>query len=198
MADLLGGLMSQLGGDAVSQMANKIGASPEATQSALGSMLPIMISAMAKNASTPEGANNLSNALQKDHSPGLLDNVMGFLGDGGNESAGGGILGHVLGAKTQNVEKYVADDSGLSPSATSSLMKMAAPLVMSYLSKQTQASGGGADMLSGLLSSAVSSNKTAAPQSQNIIEQLLDANNDGSIMDDVAKMGMSFLGKMFK
>lgn len=198
MADLLGGLMSQLGGDAVSQMANKIGASPEATQSALGSMLPIMISAMAKNASTPEGANNLSNALQKDHSPGLLDNVMGFLGDGGNESAGGGILGHVLGAKTQNVEKYVADDSGLSSSATSSLMKMAAPLVMSYLSKQTQASGGGADMLSGLLSSAVSSNKTAAPQSQNIIEQLLDANNDGSIMDDVAKMGMSFLGKMFK
>lgn len=198
MADLLGGLMSQLGGQAVSQMASKIGGSEEATQSALGSMLPIMISAMAKNASTPEGANSLSNALQKDHSPGLLDNVMGFLGDGGNESVGGGILGHVLGAKTQNVEKYVADDSGLSPSATSSLMKMAAPLVMSYLAKQTQQSGGGADMLSGLLSSAVSTNKAAAPQSQNIIEQLLDANNDGSIMDDVAKMGMSFLGKMFK
>lgn len=198
MSDLLSGLMGQFGGAALSQMAKSIGGDEQSTQSALGSALPILVSALAKNASTPEGAQNLDNALSKDHDGGILSDLSGFLGGGGNQSMGAGILSHVLGAKTNNVEKYVAEDSGLSSSAVSSLMKMAAPVVMGYLAQQKQQSGGDSSMVSGLLSSALSSNKQAAPQSQNIIEQLLDSNNDGSVVDDVAKLGMSFLGNMFK
>ena len=198
MSDLLSGLMGQFGGDALAQMAKSIGGDEKSTQSALGSALPILVSALAKNASTPEGAQNLDNALSKDHDGGILGDLSGFLGGGGNESMGAGILNHVLGAKTNNVEKYVAEDSGLSASAVSSLMKMAAPVVMGYLGQQKQQSGGDSSMITSLLSSALSSNQSAAPQSQNIIEQLLDSNNDGSVVDDVAKLGMSFLGKMFK
>ena len=199
MSDLISGLMGQFGGQALSQLAGSIGGSEESTQSALGAALPILVSAMAKNASTPEGAQSLNNALDKDHDGGILDNISGFLGDGGNEAAGSGILGHLLGAKQQNVEKYVADDSGLSAESVGKLLKFAAPLVMGYLGKQKkQESGTGNDLVSSLLSSALSNNKQAAPQSQSVIEQLLDSNNDGSVVDDVAKLGMSFLGNMFK
>lgn len=199
MSDLIGGLMSQFGGQAISQLAGSIGGSEDSTKSALGAALPIIVSAMAKNASTPEGASSLNNALEKDHDGGILDNLSGFLGGGNAESMGAGILGHVLGSKTQTVEKYVSDDSGLSSGQTAQLLKMAAPLVMGYLAKQKQqAPGDGGSMITGLLSSALASNKANAPQSQNVIEQLLDQNNDGSVIDDVAKLGMSFLGNMFK
>ena len=198
MSDLIGGLMSQFGGQALSQLAGSIGGSEDSTKSALGAALPILVSAMAKNASTPEGASSLNNALDKDHDGGILDNLSGFLGNSSNASMGAGILGHLLGGKQDNVQKYVSDDSGLSAGQTGQLLQMAAPIVMGFLSKQKQSSGGGSDMLSGLLSSALSSNKAAAPQSQNVIEQLLDSNNDGSVVDDVAKLGMSFLGNMFK
>lgn len=198
MSDLISGLMSQFGGQAISQLAGSIGGSENATKSALGAALPILVSAMAKNASTPDGASSLSNALSKDHDGGILDNLSGFLGGGGNESMGAGILGHLLGGKQQNVEKYVSDDSGLSAGQTGQLLKMAAPILMGYLGKQQSSNGGGSSIVTGLLSSALSSNRAAAPQSQNVIEQLLDSNNDGSIVDDVAKLGMSFLGNMFK
>lgn len=198
MSDLLQGLMGQFGGAAISQMASKIGGDESATKSALGSALPILVSALAKNASTPDGAASLDNALSKKHDGGILGDVAGFLGGGQSESMGAGILKHVLGGKTNNVEKYVSDDSGLSSGAVGSIMKMAAPIVMGYLGQQKQQSGGGASLISGLLNSAVSGTKTAAPKSQNIIEQLLDQDNDGSVVDDVAQLGMSFLGNMFK
>jgi len=44
----------------------------------------------------------------------------------------------------------------------------------------------------------MTSGQQQAPQNQSVIEQLLDSDNDGSIADDVAQLGMSFLGKMFK
>lgn len=73
---------------------------------------------------------------------------------------------------------------------------MAAPLVMGYLGKSSK--GGDENALEGVLNSYLQSEKTQTPESQSMINKLLDQNNDGSIIDDITRMGMSFLGRKKK
>jgi len=91
---------------------------------------------MAKNSETPEGANGLLGALDRDHDGSVLDDIMGFIGGDQSESVGSGILKHVLGGNTTGVESSLANKVGVSQSGISSLMKMAAPLVLGMLGKQ--------------------------------------------------------------
>ena len=68
------------------------------------------------------------------------------------------------------------------------ILKVAAPLVMGYLGKQSKQqnvsdTNGIGDLLCGLLGGGAT-----APKQQSLIESLLDGNNDGSILDDVAGM----------
>ena len=188
-------LMQVFGGDVLEKMSGQIGADKNQTQAALGSVLPLLVSAMAKNSATPQGASALQGAIEKDHDGSILNNLSGFLGGGGAESAGAGILGHILGGNQNSVQKYVSEDSGLSSDAVGSLMKMAAPILMGSLGAQSKSSGGGIGDLLGALSGQVAQK---APESQGIFAQLLDSNNDGSVVDDVAKLGMSMLENFFK
>jgi hypothetical protein len=71
---------------------------------------------------------------------------------------------------------------------------MAAPIVMGYLGKNS----GGGSAIGNLLNSYLKTEKKQAPQSQSVINQILDRDNDGNVMDDIAEMGMSFLGRMMK
>ena len=196
MTELLSGLMSQFGGDSISQLAKSIGSDEKSTESALGSAMPILLSALAKNSASPQGALSLNNALEKDHDGSVLNDLSGFLGGGKAESIGGGILGHLLGSKSVAVENQVAKESGLSSDAVASLLKMAAPVVLGYIGKQKNENGGGIDSLTQILSSVLSGSNVSG--SQSMIEQLLDKDKDGDIMDDVADMGKSLLGGMFK
>jgi len=104
--------------------------------SALEGIIPSLLGGMAKNTETPEGANGLLGALDRDHDGSVLDDVMGFLGGGQSESIGSGILKHVLGGNTNSVENSLANKVGVSSSGISSLMKMAAPLLLGMLGKQ--------------------------------------------------------------
>jgi hypothetical protein len=197
MSDLLSGMLSQFGGPALAQIAKSIGGDEKQTESALGSIIPVLVSALAKNSSTPEGAASLNNALDKDHDGGILDNLTDFLGGGNATAIGGKILGHVLGNKTAAVEGHVSQQTGLSSDAVSSLIKMAAPVVMGYLGKQKAQAGGSSSVLTDMLGAAVQGGNVGG-QDSSFITKMLDQNNDGSVMDDVAKIGFSFLGKLFK
>ena len=110
---------------------------------------------------------------------------------------GAGILKHVLGNKRQNVEQYISKDAGLNSAAVGRILEMAAPIIMGYLGKK---SGGGlnTNVIGDLLGSFLKTEKKQAPQSQNVINQILDRDNDGNVMDDIAELGMSFLGRMMK
>lgn len=196
MSGLLDSVLGTLMKDEVTdQMANSLGLEKSKAQSALASAVPILMQALNKNASTPEGAQSLENALKKDHSGGVLENISGYLSNP-NTSEGSKILDHILGSKRGNVEKYVSNDSGLSSGMVGNLLSAAAPILMGALAgKQSNSNSGIGSLLSGITGEMQNSGST---KEQSIIEQLLDQDNDGSIMDDVANMGMSFLGKMFK
>lgn len=191
MENVLNEILSKLDNDSLQAISKQANATPDKTKNALASAIPILMNALAKNSSSSEGAAALQKAVAKDHNGSLLDNLGDFLHNPASAN-GAGILKHVLGNKKQNVEQYISKDSGLSGASVGKILEMAAPMVMGYLGKKS--SGGDGNLINAYLKTE----KKQAPQSQSVINQLLDRDNDGSIMDDIAEMGMSFLGKMMK
>lgn len=196
MENLLGSILSQLNKDTIQKMGSQLNASPSATQKAINSALPLIMGALARNNSTPEGKKSLESALQRDHDGSILGHLNDLL-QNPEAANGAGILKHVLGNRRGAVENYVAKESGLAPNSTGKILEMLAPIVMGYLGKQSttgqQAQNPVGSLLEGFLK-----NQGGRKGSSGIINQLLDQNNDGSISDDIARMGMNALGKMFK
>jgi hypothetical protein len=198
MENMLGAILSHLGDDSVEAISQQANASPDQTKNALASAIPILMNALAKNSQTPDGAAALQNALQRDHDGSLLDNLGGFLNNP-EVANGAGILRHVLGEKQQNVENYISSDAKVDKSAAGKILEMAAPIVMGYLGKRLIGGGGSSPGggIGSILGSFLQHEDNQAPQSQNVINQILDKNNDGNVVDDIAELGMSFLGRLF-
>ncbi len=190
--DLLSGPMGQQIINGVSKQTNQ---SADKTSNLLSMALPVLMGAMNKNAQTPEGAQGLMGALSKHAGGGLLDNLGGFFDGGVDDSVqqeGQGILGHLLGAKQPAVENALSKESGVDVGSVGNILKVAAPLLMGMVGKQSQQAGisdsnGLSSLLGGLMGGANSGG------SQSILTSILDADGDGSIIDDVA--GMALGGK---
>ena len=191
MSGILDLLQGPLGQQIISGVAGQAGQSTEKTSGLLNMALPVLMGAMQKNAATPEGAQGLMGALGS-HSGGILDNLAGLFEGGVDESVqqqGSGILGHLLGNKQASVENALSQESGMDISSVSNILKIAAPLVMGMVGKQSQSAGisdsnGLTSLLGGLMGGASNSG------SSSILTSLLDADGDGSIIDDVAGMAL--------
>lgn len=191
MSGLLDLLNSPMGKQLISGVAGQTGQSESGTANLLSMAMPVLMGAMKKNASTPEGAEGLMNALNSKHDGGILDNLGGLFGGGVDQSVmddGAGILGHILGNKQPQVENALSQKSGIDASSVGSILKVAAPILMGILGKQTRqqnvsSANGIGDVLGGLLGGGSSANKQ-----QSLIESFLDSDGDGSILDDVAGM----------
>ncbi len=197
MATFIESLVNQFGDDAISMIAGQLGANKQQTSSGLQSMIPIIVKALSQNASNTNGAESLHKAIVEDHNGSILNDLSGFLGGGGyQQGPGDGILKHVLGGNRSTVEGFVSQFSGLSPEATSGLMKMAAPIIMGYLGKQAHSNNMGINDLSGFLNEAqqAESNKRYSQGDMSIFERFLDRDNDGKVSDDVMGMAAKFIG----
>lgn len=185
-------LLQQLAGGAASQIGQKIGANEQTTNSALSAAIPLLVSALAKNASQPTGAQALHQAVVNDHNGSILDNLEGFLGN--PEAANGaGILNHVLGSQQQAVTQGLTQNTGLNGNQVGLLLQIAAPLVMGMLGKQQQQQGLNANGLSGLLGNEKQMAEQANPDMMSTLNSLLDMNKDGSGLDDI----LGLAGKLF-
>lgn len=189
-------LSQQLDGDAVRQISRQIGADEQATSRALSTAAPLLVTALAKNTEQQSGAASLLGALDRDHDGSILNDVMGFLGGGANGGGGAAILGHILGGRQGGAEQAIGKASGLNGSQVGQLLAMLAPLVMGALAKKKQSDGLDLGGLSDLLQGERRTVKKAQPGGD-LLSQILDADGDGEIGDDIAKMGMGMLGKMF-
>ena len=190
MEGILDLLNSDLGKQIVSGVAGSTGTDTNKTSSVLTMALPVLMKGMERNASSPEGAAGLLNALNNKHDGSILDNLSGLFNGGVDDSVkqdGAGILGHILGGKQNGVQKVIGQKSGLDADTVGNILKIAAPLVMGYLGKQknNQNIANSGD-LTGLLGGLLGGN--SAKSEQNFLEQILDADGDGSVVDDVAGM----------
>ena len=205
LQDLLG---QEQGTQAVDQISQNVGAESSMVNSAIQAALPMILGGLANNAATPQGAESLNTALDRDHDGGLLGNLggLGSMIFGGQQAAppprqadAGGILGHIFGNNPGQVAQEVSNKSGLSISQVAPILMMLAPIVMSYLGQQKQQQNVGADGLGGLLGGLLGGGQAqAAPQSSgnpmmDMASNMLDSDRDGSSLDDIASMAFKYM-----
>jgi hypothetical protein len=194
-------LGQQQGDEALQEISNNVGAEPSLVNTAIQMALPTILGGLARNASTPEGAESLNNALDQ-HDGGVLDNLggLGSLIFGGQQQAApppqanaGGILGHILGNSQGQVVQQVSEKSGLGMGQVAQILMFLAPIVMGYLGRQKQSQGLDAGGLGGLLGGLLGGGQQQQQASSgnpmmDMISGMLDSDGDGSAMDDIASM----------
>lgn len=128
-------LFDQLQGAPLAQLSQQLGLPQAQTEQAVSTALPLLLGALGRNASRPQGASALYGALQRDHSGLDLHEVLGtVLGGGGGQ--GGSILGHVFGPRQQVAAEGLGAATGLNSDRASMLLRLLAPIVLAYLAQR--------------------------------------------------------------
>ena len=201
MAMLTDDLAAQLQGAPASQLARQLGISPEQSSAAISAALPLILGALGRNASQPQGAQALAGALQKDHAGVDIGSVLGAVlgGAQGRQTDGSGILGHIFGGSQTRAETGVAQATGLGQGQAGQLLKMLAPIVMAYLAKRMMAGGtpgqSAADpqALGSLLGREQQEIRQQGGLGGGLLGAVLDQDGDGELgLGDLMKLGGLF------
>ena len=189
-------------GPALQQVSQTLGVDSTQAGQAIQSALPLLMGAMGNNARTPQGAQSLLNALQRDHlagsAPGggggfdiggLLGAVLG--GSGGKATNGAGILGHVFGGQSPQAAQLLGQKTGLDSGKSGQLLALLAPIVMSFLA-QRFAQQGNANQLG----QALGQEAQASGMAGGGLGALFDQDGDGRFgLSDALTLGSGLLGK---
>ncbi|MBD7988463.1 DUF937 domain-containing protein [Luteimonas sp. Sa2BVA3] len=200
MATLTDDLAAQLQGVPASQFAQQLGISQEQSSAAIGAALPLLMGALGKSASQPQGAQALLGALQKDHAGMDIGSVLGAVlgGAGSRQTDGAGILGHIFGGSQPRAEAGIAQATGLGQGQASQLLKMLAPIVMAYLARRVMSGGstqqaGSAQALGGLLGQEQQQIRQEGGLGGGLLGAVLDQDGDGELgIGDLMKLGGLF------
>ena len=166
-------LLQQMGG--LGAMARELGVDEQQARSGAEALLPAILEGFKQQAGAQSGgAGGLLNMLGQMGGGGLMDEVLGAQPT--NLEHGNQVLGQIFGSKdvSRAVAQNAAGQTGLDPSTLKQMLPMLGMLVGGYMSKQGAAAPQAGQSPAGGLAG------------------LLDADGDGSPLNDV--MGM--LGKL--
>lgn len=184
-------ITQQLGGTAARTIAQRFGVSETTANTAVQIGVPLILAALARNASQPQEAENLHQAVANDHDGSIFNNLTGYL-QNPQSANGAGILGHVFGNQRPAIETNLAQATGMDQSSAGGLLETLAPLVMGSLGQAQQEKGLDASGLSDLLNNQQQQAQANAPDAMGMLSSILDRNQDGSSMDDLQRMAASF------
>lgn len=222
MTALTSNIFSQLDQGSVESIAGRLGIEPAQANNAIQQALPLLMGGLARNAASPQGANALHSALERDHAGvdigGLLGSVLGggssasagglgdvlgsVLGGGSsnnssNADIGGAILGHIFGGRRDKAAQGLGQTSGLGGAGAAQLLGMLAPLVMAALGNMTRKQGLDANGLSGVLGQE--NNHLQQTGVGGLLSGVLDSNGDGEVsMGEMLQAGAGLLGAFNK
>lgn len=184
-------ITQQLSGNASRTIAERFGISESTANTAIQMAVPLILAAMARNASQPQEAQSLHQAVANDHDGSIFDNLMGYLGNP-QSANGAGILGHVFGSQQPAIQNNLAQATGMDQGSAGGLLETLAPLVMGSLGRAQQENGLDASGLSNLLNGQQQEAQANAPGAMSMLSSMLDQNNDGSSMDDLQRLAAGF------
>jgi len=215
--DLLNSILGSLGPKAVEQVANQLGTDPQQAEGAIQAALPLLLGAMGKNASQPEGAQALHSALENDHASLDLGSVLGaVMGNGqsggdlgdilgavmGNSnsssapSAGESILRHVFGGQQQRATQGLGQATGLGGQGANQLLAILAPIVMQILAKKMQSNNWSPSQLGNALGQQRQAVAQEGGLAGGLMNAVLDKDGDGDVdFSDMLSLGAGFLKK---
>ncbi len=156
-SDNLIGMM--LGNKSVHAIGEKTGVNDEKVQEVLTVAFPLLVEKMQSNAADAEGAASLSAALEA-HSHDNISDPVAFLKNADMED-GAKIICHVLGKDTRKVQTSMARSSGLKNSQISSILSMAAPLLLSAVGGETSSQNASGSQLGSVLGGILGSGSSS-------------------------------------
>ncbi len=135
MSSLTDDIFSQLSGPALQQISQQLGTGQTQTAGAVAAALPLLLGALGRNASQPQGAEALFGALGRDHQGaagmGIGDILGAVLGGAQSRQTDGlGQLGHIFGGRQQQAVTGLGQATGLGNDKAQTLLKILAPIVM--------------------------------------------------------------------
>ena len=200
-------------GTVVEQMAKNFNLDPNSAQSAIKHMLPALTRGVQKNVQKEGGLEGLLGAIASGQHSKYVEQP-DLLGQQSTVQDGNAILGHILGSKdvSRNVAGHAAKETGLDFGLLKKMLPVLATVVMGSLGKQTQQKGileqamgglagggggllggGGGGLLGGLAGMLGGGQKKAANNPiGDLLGGFLDADKDGSAMDDILGMAKKF------
>lgn len=186
MGGLLDMILKSQNGAGVERLVKSFSLSGADATKAIASLLPGLAGGVQKNITSPQGLEGLMKALSNGSHQQYLDQPDSLtrpetVQDGNN------ILGHLLGSKDESrqLASRAAASTGIDAGILRKMLPIVASMVMGGLSKQGNAMGAMNQLGSGTAS------QTSGLGS--MLGSFLDANNDGSVVDDVLGMARKFL-----
>lgn len=194
MATLMNAILSQFDSDTLDQLSNQLGTTQQTTGNAIAAAVPLLLSALSRNASNDVGRESLYNALSNDHDGGILNDLTSFLG-GANNGPGQGILAHVFGDSQNGVVNALSRATGMDSASMGRLLATLAPIVMGFLGRTRQQQAMGPSGVAGLLGGESEYAQQAAPSLMGTINRFFDQNGNGSAVDELAAIMGSMLSR---
>ncbi len=191
------------GGNAISNLGRQFGLDDNQASSAVKALLPALSSGLKRNAASPQGLEALLTAVQSGAHERYLD-TPDALNEPAARDEGNAILGHLLGHKdvSRAAAAQAAAQTGIDSGILKQMLPLLAGMAMGGVAKQTrqpdimsaitgamsganQAGAGGG--LLGQLAGAALGGKSKG-RGANPLMNMLDADGDGSAMDDIFNM----------
>lgn len=201
-------IFAQLSGAPMQQISQQLGLGQTQTAGAIAAALPMLIGALGRNASQPQGAEALFGALQRDHAGGgmglgdLLGAVLG--GQQSRQTDGAGMLGHIFGSRQPQAEQAIGQATGLGSDKANTLLKVLAPLVLAYLAKRffdnRQAGAAQQSASPQVLGDLLGQERRQISQQGGLggglLAGVLDRDGDGDVdIGDIFNAGMGMMGR---
>lgn len=180
--NLMDMILNGQNGDLVRQMANNFQLDEGQARSAMGALIPALSRGIGREASSPQGLEDLVGALGRGKHRQYVDDPASLVQEGAVVE-GNGILGHLFGSKevSREVASRAAQNSGVDSGILKQMLPLLASAAMGALAKQ--GFGNDASRLAGGQDSGIGG----------LLTSFLDADKDGSAMDDILGMASRFL-----
>jgi hypothetical protein len=162
-------LFSMFGPSLIKQIADIFGIDQKTAQHILTIAIPLLLAALARNAQSQKGADQLHTALERDHDGSVLGNIDEVLTDPSSRK-GDKIIKKVLGPQAPAIAQTLTEQTGVDGAR---LLQTLAPIVLGVLGQQTRQQG----LDSVGLASALQQEQDTLQQEQgdimNVVGQLL-------------------------
>ena len=168
-------LFEKKNSDAISSFANQFGVNDSQAKDAISSLAKSLSRGLGQQTQNERGMGGLFDALKTGNHSRYMDEPSLF-GQEKTRDDGNDILGHIFGNKevSRHVTKRASKETGLSASLLNKMLPIVATMVMGALGKKMV--GGGS--------------ASSRQESTGFLTKMFDADNDGSMIDDV--LGMAF------
>ena len=152
------------------QLGKQFGLDSNQVRSAIEWLTPALTRGLQRQATEASGLNDIWKALETGNHEKYVEDPK-YIGLPETAAEGNSILGHIFGSKevSRNVAQHASQETGISSSILKQMLPYVATAVMGALSKKMTPAAGA----------------TSEPQTQSMLLSWLDADKDGSVIDDM-------------